>query len=94
MNSDEINVDRLILQLQMLPGLFPGPGATNVSDLIALFKQKPQEIRQLFGDIERLTKLLLVIPVSSATAERSFSCLHRLKTYLRSTTSQRSQGLG
>jgi len=58
MYSDEINVDRLILQLQMLPGLFPGPGATNVSDLIALFKQKPQEIRQLFGDIERLTKLL------------------------------------
>jgi hypothetical protein len=87
--SDELNVDRLILQLHMLSDLFPGPGVTNVSDLITLFKQKPQEIRQLFGDIERLMKLLLVLPVSSATAERSFSCLRRLKTYLRSTMSQR-----
>lgn len=34
-------------------------------------------------------RLLLVNPASSATAERSFSSLRRLKTYLRSTCGQR-----
>lgn len=34
-------------------------------------------------------RLLLVNPASSATAERSFSGLRRLKTYLRSTCGQR-----
>ena len=32
----------------------------------------------------KITKLFLVIPVSSATAERSFLAMRRLKTYLRS----------
>jgi len=42
----------------------------------------------LLGEVERLITLLLVVPVSSATAERSFSALRRLKTFLRATISQ------
>jgi len=38
--------------------------------------------------MERLFKFLRVIPASSATAERSFSWLRRLKTYLRAIMSQ------
>lgn len=34
-------------------------------------------------------KLLQTVPVSTATAERSFSTLRRLKTYLRSTMGQK-----
>jgi len=45
-------------------------------------------VRSLFGEVERLLNLLLVVPVSSATAERSFSDLRRLKTYLRATLCQ------
>ncbi|QQP57420.1 Uncharacterized protein FKW44_002402 [Caligus rogercresseyi] len=35
-----------------------------------------------------ISKTLATIPVTSCSAERSFSCLRRLKTYLRSTMSQ------
>ena len=36
----------------------------------------------------RLMQIFLTIPTSSASAERSFSCLRRLKNYLRSTMEQ------
>lgn len=39
-------------------------------------------------DVETLAALLLVYPVSSATAVRRFSSLRRLKTYMRSTCGQ------
>ena len=44
----------------------------------------------LFSEVLKLLRLLYVIPASTATAERSFSSLRRLKTYLRNTmTTQR-----
>ena len=42
----------------------------------------------LYPSIFKVLVALLTIPVSTATAERSFSCLKRLKTYLRSTMGQ------
>ena len=33
-------------------------------------------------------QLLMIVPATSASAERSFSCLRRVKTWLRSTMSQ------
>jgi hypothetical protein len=44
--------------------------------------------KNLFPNMYTLLKLLAVLPVSVATVERSFSTLRRLKTYLRSTTSE------
>ena len=40
----------------------------------------------LFPNINRLIKLLLVIPVTTFSAERSFSTMKRLETTVRSTT--------
>ena len=45
-------------------------------------------MRLLFDEVERLFTFLLVVLASSATAERSFSALKRLKSYLRTTMSQ------
>ena len=42
----------------------------------------------MFSHVESLVRLLLVNPASSATAERSFSSLRRVKTYLRATCGQ------
>jgi len=42
----------------------------------------------MFPNMYQLLKLILVLPVSTATAERSFSSLRRLKTYLRNSTSE------
>ena len=39
----------------------------------------------MFSEVKRLIK---IIPVTTATAKRSFSALRRLKTYLRSAMSQ------
>ena len=47
------------------------------------------EMMAMFPNVESLVRLLLVNPASSATAERSFSGLRRLKTYMRSTCGQR-----
>ena len=49
---------------------------------------KPKDVRAMFPETIKLANLLAVVPASSATAERSFSCLRRLKTWLRSTTTQ------
>jgi len=40
-------------------------------------------------EVVKLCKLYLVNPATTATAERSFSRLRRLKTYLRASLSQR-----
>ena len=42
----------------------------------------------LLPNVAFLLKLLATIPVSSAEAERSFSALKRLKTYMRSVMGQ------
>jgi hypothetical protein len=41
-----------------------------------------------FPNIRRLILILATLPITTATAERSFSTLRRLKTYLRSTMNE------
>lgn len=55
--------------------------------IISYLKEKP-EVLPIFPQFTKLVKLLMTIPVSSCTNERSFSTLRRLKNYLRSTMSQ------
>lgn len=45
-------------------------------------------IRSLFPHLVKLLQLLNIVPATSATAERSFSCLRRVKTWLRSSMTQ------
>ncbi|CAI6371653.1 unnamed protein product [Macrosiphum euphorbiae] len=40
---------------------------------------------ETFGHVKKIIELVMAIPVSSASAERSFSTMRRVKTYLRST---------
>ena len=44
--------------------------------------------RDYYCEVVKLVKLILVMPATNATSERSFSALRRLKTWLQSTTSQ------
>ncbi|WAR14709.1 P52K-like protein [Mya arenaria] len=51
--------------------------------------------KALYPSIRHCLALLMVMPVSTATAERSFSVMRRVKTYLRSTMgTERLSGLG
>jgi len=47
-----------------------------------------QKLKVDFTEIFKLLKIYLSIPVTSAGAERSFSCLKRLKTWLRNNMGQ------
>jgi hypothetical protein len=58
-----------------------------ISDLILLFNDNPTW-STIFPQVKRLISLFLCIPVTTCTAERSFSSLRRLKTFLRSTMTQ------
>ncbi|PIK39824.1 hypothetical protein BSL78_23332 [Apostichopus japonicus] len=53
-----------------------------------IFKLMNPAVRAMFGEVEALLWLLLVSSASSTEAERSFSALRRLKTWLRSTMTQ------
>ena len=44
--------------------------------------------KQLLSQVQTLLQLFLTIPVTTATSERNFSALQRLKTYLRTTMAQ------
>lgn len=60
----------------------------SVDEYAKLLAGMSPEVRGMFPHVEALVRLLLVNPASSACAERSFSSLRRLKTYLRSTMGQ------
>ena len=47
------------------------------------------DMRSMFSGVEKLVRLLLVCPCSSANAEPSISALRRLKTWLRSSIGRR-----
>ena len=45
-------------------------------------------VKGMLSEVDKLVKIYLSVPVTSATAERSFSLLHRVKTFLRSSMTQ------
>ena len=91
--TTDLDSVRLKSQLSILAGSVPDehgvlqpliPHLTSLPDLISEMKGLGKG-RLFYADINNLIHLLLTIPVSSATAERSFSALRRLKTFTRST---------
>ena len=82
----EIHQDSLKIQLPIF--LLLKHTYISASEAADILRVMPSEVRGSFSEVETLVKLLMVIPVASAKAERSFSALKRLKTWLRSTMSQ------
>ena len=50
-------------------------------------------VKGMFSEVDKLLRLYFTFPVTSATAERSFSSLHLIKTYFRSTMTSRLNNL-
>lgn len=85
--GDDIDVGKLRLNLQMLPDLMESKHVRTIDDVTAaLMAVGPA--KRLYNGLNTLIILLQLLPATSATAERSFSCLRRLKTYLRTTMGQ------
>ena len=101
-----ISEERLIwlmkIQLPMLPdaistafagSLIRVQKVTNVRTIADTFNQS-EIVKGMLSEVDKLLRGYLTFPVTSATAERSFSSLRRIKTFLRSTmTHQRLNNL-
>ena len=81
----ELKEDALPVQLKMFCMNFH---PKTIFDVRQALSTMSLEMRQLFTQVETLLRLLLVCPVTSCQAERSFSALRRLKTWLRNTMGQ------
>ena len=94
--ANDVNVSKLKHQLQMLPDLASAYKQTENLKLlkistirtIADMLQKVPMANEMFGEVGKLVRLHFTIPVTTATAERTFSALRRVKTYLRSTMTE------
>ena len=76
----------LPIQLKMFKQTYK---AESLHEAKVTYRSMEHAVRLLFPQVLVLLKLLLVCPVSSCECERSFSALRRLKTWLRTTITQR-----
>lgn len=84
--EDGFEKNRLILHRNMFIDLFvekKGRKPKDASDII-VFARENVHLQELMSQMFRLIRILLTIPCTTVTCERSFSALRRLKTYLRS----------
>lgn len=95
--GEAISFDRLLIQLSMLPDLVKMVNevqhsritkVTNISTICELFNTCDMS-KVMLGEVFELVRLYLTIPMTSATAERTFSTLRRLKNYMRTTMTQK-----
>ena len=77
----EIDAALLRVQLPMIKMQFQ---YNSTDEAATSLRSSVPQVRLLFNQVETLIKLLLVVPATSCEAERSFSGLRRLKTWLRS----------
>ena len=88
----KVDIPHLVIQLQMLPDAVRTAFLGSASDIkevtdvrtIAETLNQSNIITGMLGEVDKLFRAYLTVSVTSATAERSFSSLHRIKTYLRS----------
>ena len=93
---EKIDTARLRIQLSMLPAAIKTAHegtpvtikkVTNPRTLADTLNQSAI-YKGMLGEVDKLLRSYFTFPVTSATAERSFSSLCRIKTFLRSTMTQ------
>lgn len=93
--QEDLDMDKLKIQLKMLPDAvkvtpmhgIPIKQVTRVQTLCQVFNIQPT-FKILLTEVHKLLRIYLTILVTTSTAERNFSALRRIKTYLRSSMSQ------
>ena len=94
--NDELNFEWLKLQLMMLPDLLKTANeaeavriirVTSTGTVIDLMIMNSFS-QSFLSEVNSLLRIYLTVPMTSATAERTFSTLRRLKNYLRTTMTQ------
>ena len=92
----DISMEPLIMQLKLIPNLIQRhkhltgvtiKKVTNIRTLCDIMNSNPAG-KSMCPELHALLKLYMTIPVTTSTAERTFSTMRRIKTYLRSTMTQ------
>ena len=86
--GSDLSKAQLEAQLPLLRPLCEGTKEISIQDIVRILARLSSSERLAFSSVWTLMKLLLVMPATNASSERSFSALRRIKTYLRSTMSQ------
>ena len=84
--TDFSHIDRLETQLTLLHTNINSP--TDLLSVFSYLKTLSSAEKTFYTEVIKVAKLILVMPATNATSESSFSALRRLKTWLRSTTTQ------
>ena len=88
----DFSKDSLKSQLETFGAAFRSDSESNTEitfqTILKFFKEKSPEIMSLLSEVKTLLKLILVMPATNATSERSFSALKRIKSYLRTLMGQ------
>jgi len=83
----ELNVTEVTFELNMFNRMFKTKFQEfNISNKIMYLSSS--DIQVGFNNLTIIMKIFLTIPTNTAECERSFSCLRRLKSYLRTTMGQ------
>ena len=86
--KDDFNRNSLKVQHQIFGEDCKKLDIINVRTITKLLNQMPAESRDFLHEVYVLITLILVMPATNATSERSFSLLRLIKSYLRSTMGQ------
>jgi len=78
----------LVDEVRKLPEFIGLKKVTSIKSLAQIVQASPLGIA-LFSEVTKLIRIFLTLPTTTATAERSFSCLRRIKSYLRSTMTEK-----
>ena len=85
--GSDIHECNLQMQLETLGTSIQEP-VLNIFDVRNYLQQLTAAERTLLNEVVLVMKLLLVMPATNASSERSFSAMRRVKSYLRSTMGQ------
>ena len=91
--ADDFHQERLATQLSILHSnvgleVWDLNGGAKLKGIVTFLQSLNSVESELYTEVIKLTKIILVMPATNATSERSFSALRRLKTWLRSTMNQ------
>ena len=93
--SSVIDSEKFVRQLSMFQDFIqaskPTQGIRNITKITTICEiMNSSDLgKSMFTEVHKLLTIYLTVPMTSATAERTFSSLRRLKNYLRSTMTQK-----
>ena len=86
--GSDFHHERLKSQLNVLHSQETNEPLSNIQSVVSHLRGLNDIEKEFYSEIIKVVKLILVMPATNALSERSFSCLRRIKTWLRSTCNQ------